>query len=200
MIHQQRLVIATHNHGKLKEFSALLAPYFKNIVSAGELGLPEPEETGETFTDNALLKARAAATEANCIALADDSGLCVNALHGAPGIYSGRYAETPQGRDFLFAMQKLNQEMGSNPDRSAYFICVLALVWPDERSEIFEGRLQGIIAPAPKGSNGHGYDPIFIPQGKNITCGEMSPEEKNAISHRAVAVRHLIAWLKKETP
>jgi XTP/dITP diphosphohydrolase len=193
----QKLVVATHNKGKLKEFSALLCPYFKNIVSAGDLGLPEPEETGTTFIDNALLKARAAAIAANCVALADDSGLCVHALNGAPGIYSGRYAETEHGRDFHFAMQRLNNEIGDNPDRSGYFICVLALVWPDGRHEIFEGRLQGHIAAEPRGTNGHGYDPIFVPDGKSKTCGEMTPDEKNAISHRGVAVQHLIKWLKK---
>lgn len=193
----QKLVVATHNKGKLKEFSILLAPYFKNIVSAGDLGLPEPEETGATFTDNALLKARAAATASNCLALADDSGLCVNALGGKPGIYSGRYADTEHGRDFPFAMERLNKEIGDNPDRSGYFICVLALVWPGGRHEVFEGRLQGVIAAAPRGNNGHGYDPVFIPEGKNITCGEMSAEEKNAVSHRAVAVKGLIEWLKK---
>ena len=192
-----KLVIATHNAGKLHEFRGLLAGLADDVTSAGELGLPEPDETGKTFIENALLKARAAANAAGRISLADDSGLCVNALGGAPGLFSGRYAEVNGKRDFPASMQKLHNEIGSNADRSAYFICVLALVWPDGRHDIFEGRLNGHIINPPRGANGHGYDACFMPVGEARTFAEMSDVEKSAISHRGIATRKLIAWLEK---
>lgn len=188
----QRLVIATHNPGKLKEFAALLAPYVAQIVSAGDLGLPEPEETGTSFTENAVLKARTAAQAAQAPALADDSGLCVAALGGRPGIHSARYAEGPQGKDFPRAMEKLHNELGSTTDRSAYFACVLALAWPDGHMETIEGRVDGQIIWPPRGTGGHGYDPAFVPNGHQQTFAEMDEAQKNAISHRGVAVQKLI--------
>jgi len=185
-----RLVIATHNEGKLHEFAELLKSYIPDIVSVGSLGLPSPEETGTTFTENALLKAKAAALATNTLALSDDSGLCVSALHGQPGIHSARWAEP--AKDFGRAMQRIQTELGDAKDRSAYFICVLALYWPDGHFETIEGRINGIIAPQPRGSFGHGYDPLFIPNGYDKTFAEMSDGEKNTISHRALATSALI--------
>ena len=201
------IVIATHNNGKLQEFSDLLKPYALNVVSAGQLGLPSPEETGVTFAENALLKARAACGATGMLALADDSGLCVNALDGQPGIYSARWAEAvavarsaeqsppnkEPSKDFNVAMQRIQNELGDAADRSAYFICVLALVWPDGRTETVEGRIDGVLALAPRGTNGHGYDPIFIPDGETRVFAEMGDDEKNAISHRGKATRELVA-------
>ena len=185
-----RLVIATHNRGKLRELAALLAPYAKDIVAAGDLGLPEPEETGATFAENAILKARAAAKASGHVALADDSGLCVAALKGAPGIYSARWAG--QGKDFAAAMQRVRGEIAANPDRSACFICVLALAWPDGSAETVEGRVDGNLTWPPKGNGGHGYDPMFVPIGETRTFSEMDDDEKDAISHRGNAVRGLV--------
>lgn len=182
-----RLVVATHNSGKLKEFAKLLSPFVKDIVSAGELGLPSPEETGSTFAENALLKAKAAAQASQSVALADDSGICVNALAGQPGIYSARWSVNGIDK----AMQRLQDELGDNPDRSAYFICTLILCWPDGYTETFEGRVDGTLAHAPRGTNGHGYDPIFIPDGYDRTFAEMSENEKNALSHRGRATEAL---------
>ncbi|MBV8060105.1 MAG: non-canonical purine NTP pyrophosphatase, partial [Alphaproteobacteria bacterium] len=153
---QGRLVVATHNKGKVKEFGALLAPYWQSFVSAAELNLPEPEETGQTFADNALLKARAAAG-AGYWTLADDSGLCVNALGGDPGLYSARWAG-PQ-KDFQMAMRRVHDGLANTNDRSAYFICVLALIDPDGREHVFEGRCEGAMTWPPRGSLGFGYDP-----------------------------------------
>ena len=189
-----RLVIATHNKGKLREFASLLAPYAPRIVSAGELGLPEPEETGQTFAENALIKAKAAAELSGCPALADDSGLCVAALNGAPGIYSARWAGPD--KDFAAAMKRVNDALGKTQDRSAYFICALVLAWPDGHREIFEGRIDGQIVWPPRGNKGHGYDPVFVPQGETRTFGEMPDTEKNAISHRAVATGQLVKFLQ----
>lgn len=183
-----RLVIATHNAGKLREFADLLQPYVTEITSAGELGLPSPVESGTTFAENAILKAKAAAQATGSLALADDSGLCITALGGKPGIYSARWVKP----DIATAMQRIQDELGDAPDRTAYFICVLALYWPDGRFETLEGRVNGTIAPAPRGTNGHGYDPIFVPDGYTVTFAEMHDEEKNAISHRGVAIRALI--------
>ena len=185
-----RIVIATHNVGKLREFSELLRPFAKEIVSAGELKLPEPEETGTTFAENAIIKAKAAALASNSLALADDSGLCVTALGGKPGIHSARWAEPKN--NFSGAMQRIEKELGSSQDRSAYFICVLALCRPDGSCETIEGRIDGTIAKSPRGANGHGYDPVFIPNGYGITFAEMDDEEKNRISHRGLATRALI--------
>jgi XTP/dITP diphosphohydrolase len=185
-----RLVIATHNKGKLREFGSLLGFYVKDIVSAGDLGLPEPEETGANFAENAILKARAAAKRTGSPALADDSGLCVNALKGAPGIFSARWGGST--RDFDIAMKRVNDEIGDVKDRSAYFICVLALTWPDGHSETVEGRVDGEIIWPPRGEGGMGYDPVFVPAGHHHTFAEMPPEEKDALSHRGKAVRELI--------
>jgi XTP/dITP diphosphohydrolase len=185
-----RLVIATHNAGKLREFSEILHPYMSSIVSAGELGLPSPVESGTTFAENALLKAKAAALASGSLALADDSGLCVTALGGKPGIFSARWAE-PKG-NFPNAMQRIEKELGNAADRSAYFICILTLYRPDGWTVSVEGRVDGTIAPAPRGNLGHGYDPIFIPNGYALTFAEMSEEKKNSISHRGLATRALI--------
>ncbi len=193
----ERLVIATYNPGKLREFSTLLAPFAPRIVSAGELGLPEPEETGNSFADNALIKARAAASLSGSTALADDSGLCVAALDGRPGILSARWAGPD--KNFPMAMAKLNEALGTSPDRSAWFACVLALAWPDGRAELFEGRVDGRILWPPRGTQGHGYDPIFAPGSEPRSFAEMTDVEKNALSHRGIAVRKLIAWLESRT-
>lgn len=187
----ERLIIATHNKGKLREFRDLLAPYVNVITSAGELNLPEPEETGTTFAENALLKAQAASKLSGSVALADDSGLCVTALGDNPGLYSARWAGP--AKDFSIAMKRVHAELGDTPDRSAWFICVLALAWPDGHSETVEGRVDGQIVWPPRGDKGHGYDPVFVPQGKKRTFAEMEETEKNALSHRGIAVQGLIA-------
>jgi XTP/dITP diphosphohydrolase len=174
----------------LNEFKDLLGFYGLEIVSAGQLGLPSPEETGATFTENAILKAKAACLATGSLALADDSGLCVTALDGRPGIYSARWAEP--SKDFKIAMQRIQDELGDIQDRSAYFVCVLALYWPDGTCECIEGRIDGTIAKTPRGENGHGYDPIFIPKDDARTFAEISDREKNAISHRGVATKALI--------
>lgn len=188
-----RLLIATHNAGKLKEFRNLLQGHVAEIVSAGELALPEPEETGTTFVENALLKARLAAEASGCVTLADDSGLCVNALNGDPGLFSARWAGA--SKDFAVAMRRVHETLGTHTDRSAYFIAVLALVWPDGRQEIFEGRINGTIVWPPRGDAGHGYDPIFQPQGDTRTFAEMGHGEKDAISHRGKALQQLLQKL-----
>lgn len=185
-----RLVLATHNQGKIKEISALLAPYVARFQSAGELGLSEPEETGATFAENAALKALAAARESGDVALADDSGLAVTALNGEPGIYSARWAG-PE-KDFGAAMAKVNTRLGDNPDRSAAFIAVLALAWPDGHVECVEGRVDGVLAWPPRGEGGFGYDSMFVPAGHDISFGEMTPAQKQSLSHRARAFRKLV--------
>lgn len=185
------LVIATHNPGKLREIAELLAPYAADFRSAGELGLAEPEETGSTFVANAALKARAAAEASGRAALADDSGLAVVGLDGAPGIYSARWAGP--GKDFALAMARVNAELGDNPDRRAYFVCALALAWPDGHVETVEGRVYGTLTREPRGERGFGYDPIFVPDGHAVTFAEMAPAEKHAMSHRADAFRQLTA-------
>jgi XTP/dITP diphosphohydrolase len=181
----QRLAIATHNEGKRREIEALLAPFGIEIVGAGALGLPEPEETGDSFEANAELKARAAADAGGLPALADDSGLVVPALNGAPGIYSARWAG-PQ-RDFALAMARVERELAGNPDRRAYFVAVLALAWPGGAIETWRGEVQGTLVWPPRGGNGFGYDPMFRPDGETMTYGEMSPAEKNRTNHRARA-------------
>ncbi len=190
---ESRLVIASHNPGKLEELAALMSLLAVATVGAAELGLPEPEETGRSFTDNAALKAHAAAETAMAPALADDSGLVVAGLDGAPGIYSARWAETDQGRDFSAAMKRAETELGDSTDRSAHFACVLALAWPDGHCEMFEGRVHGELVFPPRGERGFGYDPIFVPQGHDITFGEMDPALKHRISHRADAFAKLVA-------
>lgn len=187
-----KLVVASHNPGKVREIGDLLAPFGIETVSAGDLGLDEPEETGETFRANAELKALAAAKAANLPALADDSGLCVNALSGAPGIYSARWAGP--NKDFAFAMEKLRRGMleAGLSDTSAFFICGLALAWPDGHTEYFEGRVDGELTWPPRGDKGFGYDPVFIPQGYETTFGEMEPQAKHDMSHRTHAFRQLV--------
>ena len=205
-----RLVIASHNEGKVREIAALLGPYGIEPVSAASLDLPEPEETGATFMDNADLKARAAADLTGMVALADDSGLCVEALGNRPGIFSARWALAEGGhvpadnepghvegdRDFMRAMRRVEAEveaLGPDVSRNAHFVCALALVWPDGHSEWFEGRVDGCLVWPPRGDNGFGYDPMFEPEGGERTFGEMDPDAKHAISHRADAFRKLVA-------
>lgn len=186
----EELVLATHNPGKAREISDLLALYVTNFFTAGELDLPEPEETGETFVENALLKARAAARASGKPALADDSGLAVYALDGAPGIYSARWGGPH--KDFNMAMAKVHEELGDNPDRSAAFICVLAIAYPDGSEKSFEGRIEGTITWPARGEKGFGYDPIFVPEGDTRTFAEFEPAEKHRISHRARAFKALV--------
>jgi XTP/dITP diphosphohydrolase len=185
-----KLVLASHNPGKVREINDLLAPYGADVVSAGALGLPEPEETEDSFIGNARLKALAAATASGLPALADDSGMAVNALDGAPGIYSARWAGP--SKDFGAAMKKVLALLQPSKDRSAEFVCALALAWPDGHCECFEGRIPGVITDAPRGSKGFGYDPIFLPDNSTLTFGEMEAEAKHAISHRALAFRQLV--------
>ena len=195
------LVIATHNEGKLKEISALLAPHGVKCISAGSLGLPEPAETGTTFVQNALLKARAAAEASGLPALADDSGLSVDALDGRPGVYTADWAERQwfegdPGRDWYMAMGKVEgmlQQKGAQVDRSCAFHCVLAICWPDGEQAVYEGTAPGSLTWPPRGEMGFGYDPVFIPEGREQTFAEIDPEEKHAISHRADAFAKLVA-------
>ncbi len=190
------LLIATHNTGKVREFEEMLAQLGITLKSAADFDLPEPEETGTTFTDNALLKAKAGCEATGLPTLADDSGFCVTSLMGRPGIYSARWAETEAGRDFNAAMVRVNEELGEAEDRSAYFVAVLALVYPDGREEIFEGRIDGLAVWPPRGNKGFGYDPMFVPSGYNMTFGEMESAEKHKISHRALAVQQFVGYLK----
>jgi XTP/dITP diphosphohydrolase len=180
-----RLVLASHNQGKLREIAALMQPYGIETLSAAALGLPEPEETGATFEENAALKARAAAVASGLPALADDSGLVVPALDGAPGIYSARWAGA--GKDFRLAMEKVEARLLGKGDRRAFFVAVLTLAWPDGHSESFRGEVHGRLVWPPRGDKGFGYDPIFVADGESLTFGEMPPEKKHAMSHRAVA-------------
>jgi XTP/dITP diphosphohydrolase len=186
-----RLVIASHNNGKVREIGDLLATYDVAVISATDLGLPEPKETGATFIANAELKASAAARASQLPALADDSGLVVPALDGAPGINSARWAG-PE-RNFAKAMARVERELAHKPDRSAHFICALSLAWPDGHVESVEGRADGVLVFPPRGDKGFGYDPIFQPNGYQITYGEMEPAAKLAINHRSDAFRKLIA-------
>jgi len=196
-----RLVIATHNPGKLKEISALLAPYGVDCISAGSLGLPEPAETGTSFVENALIKARAAAEASGIVALADDSGLSVGALGGRPGVYTADWAERQwfegePGRDWYMAMGKVEGLLaGQGPDtpRDASFHCVLALAWPDCDSAVYEGAVRGSLTWPPSGTMGFGYDPVFVPAGRKHTFAEIDPAEKHRISHRADAFAKLVA-------
>ena len=187
---EKRLIIASHNSGKVREIGELLHPWSVEVVSAAELNLPEPEETGLTFAANAKLKAHAAALAAKLPALADDSGLSVNALDGSPGIYSARWGG-PE-KDFDAAMARVNVEMGDAADRRAQFVCALALTWPDGHSAVFEGTVDGTLVWPPRGDRGFGYDPMFLAEGDTGTYGEIDPMEKHAKSHRAVAFRKLI--------
>lgn len=186
-----RLVIASHNRGKVREIEDLLRPFAVAVVAAGELGLPEPEETGETFVANAELKATAAALGAGLPALADDSGLVVPALGGAPGVFSARWAGPT--KDFRVAMKRVERALAGSADDRAHFVCALVLAWPDGHRECFEGVVSGRLVFPPRGERGFGYDPIFVADRREVTFGEMDPEEKHRISHRADAFRKLIA-------
>jgi XTP/dITP diphosphohydrolase len=207
-----RLVIASHNEGKVREIAELLGPYGIEPVSAAELDLPEPEEIGVSFIENADLKARSAADLSGLPALADDSGLCVEALGDRPGIFSARWGlggdpsvppaggpgEVQGDRDFARAMRRVQDELealGPEASRAAHFVCALALCWPDGHCEWFEGRVDGTLAWPPRGDRGFGYDPIFIPAGRQETFGEMDPAEKHRMSHRADAFRKLVEAL-----
>jgi non-canonical purine NTP pyrophosphatase (RdgB/HAM1 family) len=184
-----RLVIASHNPGKVEEISALLAPFQIVTVSAASLGLPEPEETGDSFEANAALKARAAAEAGQMPALADDSGLVVPALGGAPGIYSARWAGP--SKDFGSAMARVRRELGDQAP-SALFVAVLGLAWPNGATELFRGEAEGTLTWPPRGNRGFGYDPMFIPLGHTRSFGEFDPAEKHRISHRARAFAKLV--------
>ena len=194
-----KLVIATHNEGKLREIRDLLAPHGIECVGAAELDLPEPEETGVTFVDNAELKARASADLSGLPALADDSGLSVDALHGRPGIHSARWAEDEDGnRDFNRAMMRVWDEVeAAGPDggHDAHFVCALSIAWPDGAIESFEGRVHGTLVWPPRGTNGFGYDAMFVANGDERTFGEIEPAAKHAVSHRAAAFAKLTAAL-----
>ena len=192
----QRLIAATHNAGKAREIAALLEGRFE-LIAAGELGLPEPEETETTFVGNAVLKARAAADASGCAAIADDSGLSVNALSGAPGVLSARWAETGAGRDFGFAMRRLEEAVKASgaTDAGAWFTCALAVAWPNGPVVAVEGRVDGDLVFPPRGSFGFGYDPVFRPVGAQRTFGETPAEEKDRDSHRARAFAKLKAAL-----
>jgi len=187
-----RLVIASHNQGKVREIRELLAPYRLDVVGAADLGLPEPEETGSSFAENAKLKAEAAASASRLAALADDSGLSVAALDGAPGIFSARWAGPK--KDFRVAMARVEKEMreSGNPDKRAHFVCALALSAPGAETAIFEGRAYGTLDFPPRGQFGFGYDPIFMPEGHRFTFAEMDPQAKHAISHRAKAFEKFV--------
>ncbi len=192
----ERLLIATHNAGKLEEIADLLRPFSVAVVSAGELGLPEPIEDGTTFVENARTKAHAAAKASGLIALSDDSGIEIDALDGAPGVYTADWAETPQGRDFTMAMSRTHDQLeaaNAPHPRTARFCCTLVMAWPDGHDEVFPGVMPGQVVWPMRGEQGHGYDPIFMPDGYNITFGEMDRMEKNRISHRADAFRKLVA-------
>jgi XTP/dITP diphosphohydrolase len=198
------LVIATHNPGKLREIAALIEPLGIQCVGAEELGLPEPEEIGNTFLDNADLKAREAADLSGLPALADDSGLSVDALHGLPGIFSARWAEDSEGkRDWMRAMKRVWTDIeiaGPDASRDAHFACALSLAWPnDGMVESFEGRVDGTLVWPPRGDKGFGYDPMFVPVGREQTFGEMDPAEKHKISHRADAFRKLTRALARSS-
>src|SRR5512147_1473269 len=186
-----RLVIASHNRGKVREIGDLLRPFAVDVVAAGDLGLSEPEETGETFIANAELKAMAAARDWGLPALADDSGLVVPALDDAPGVLSARWAGPD--KDFRLAMRRVEDALAGIADRRAHFACALSLAWPDGHRETFEGIVHGRLVFPPRGERGFGYDPIFIANGRHITFGEMEPEEKHRISHRVDAFRKLVA-------
>lgn len=190
------LLVATHNKGKLEEITDLLQPFGIKVVGAAEINLPEPEETETTFVGNARIKAHAAAKAANLPSLSDDSGITIDALDGAPGVYTADWAETPNGRDFVMAMTNTNaklEEVNAPFPRLAQFRCTLVLAWPDGHDEVFEGVMPGQLVWPMRGDQGHGYDPIFQPDGYDITFGEMDRWEKNKISHRADAFKKFVA-------
>lgn len=189
--HGSKIVLASHNAGKLREFSTLLAASGITVVSAAELDLPEPEETEETFAGNAAIKALAAAQASGLPALADDSGFCVSALDNRPGVYSARWGGPT--KDMQVAMERVHQEMGDTPDHRAFFVAALCLAWPDGETRTVQGECHGTVVWPPRGDHGHGYDPMFVPEGETRTFAEMTEAEKNAVSHRG---RALTAFLK----
>lgn len=191
-----RLVIASHNAGKIREIGALLEPFGVTVISAGDLGLEEPEETEDTFVGNARIKAHFAAKASGLPALSDDSGITVDALDGQPGVYTADWAETPDGRDFPMAMTKvwtMLEERNAPEPRSAAFNCTLCLAWPDGHDEIFEGIVRGAVSWPMRGDQGFGFDPIFVPEGHTETFGEMDPAKKHEMSHRADAFAKLVS-------
>jgi len=190
------LVVATHNNGKLEEIASLIRPFSVSVKGAAELKLAEPEETETTFVGNARIKAHAAAQATGLPSLSDDSGIEIDALDGAPGVYTADWAETPNGRDFVMAMTKANDmldQRGATNPRTARFCCTLVMAWPDGHDEVFPGIMPGQVVWPMRGDQGHGYDPIFQPDGYDMTFGEMDRWEKNKISHRADAFRKLVA-------
>ncbi len=192
----QKLLVATHNQGKLEEIGKLLEPFGISVVSAGEMGLAEPAETEDNFVGNARIKAHFAAQATGLPALADDSGISIDALGGAPGVYTADWAETQTGRDFVMAMTRTWTELeavAASLPRRAQFRCTLVLAWPDGHDEVFEGVMPGQVVWPMRGAQGHGYDPIFQPDGFDVTFGEMDRWQKNQISHRADAFRKLVA-------
>jgi XTP/dITP diphosphohydrolase len=191
-----RLLVATHNAGKLTEIAEILAPHGVEVVGAGDMDLPEPEETEDSFVGNARIKAHAASEATGLPALADDSGITIDALNGAPGVYTADWAETGNGRDFMMAMTRANDEIsakGPNAPRTAQFRCTLVIAWPDGHDEVFEGVMPGQLVWPIRGAGGFGYDPMFQPDGYDITCGEMDKAEKNKISHRGRALAQFVA-------
>lgn len=193
---EKKLLIATHNKGKLAEFKALMAPFGVEVVGAAEMDLAEPVEDGTTFVENARIKAHAAVKATGLPALSDDSGIEIDALDKQPGVYTADWAETPNGRDFPMAMKKsydMLMAKGAEQPWTARFCCTLVLAWPDGHDEVFAGTIEGQVVWPMRGAEGHGYDPIFMPDGHDITLGEMSAQAKNEISHRAEAVKKLIA-------
>ncbi|MBE1294044.1 MAG: RdgB/HAM1 family non-canonical purine NTP pyrophosphatase [Rhodobacteraceae bacterium] len=190
-----QLLVATHNAGKLAEITEILAPHGVSVVGAGDMDLPEPEETEDTFVGNARIKAHAAAKATGLPALSDDSGITIDALDGAPGVYTADWAETGNGRDFMKAMTRANDEItakGPDAPRSAQFRCTLVLAWPDGHDEVFEGVMAGDLVWPIRGEGGFGYDPMFKPDGYDVTCAEMPKEEKNQISHRGRALKAFV--------
>ncbi len=190
-----QLLVATHNAGKLAEITEILAPHGVSVVGAGDMDLPEPEETEDTFMGNARIKAHAAAKATGLPALSDDSGITIDALDGAPGVYTADWAETGNGRDFMKAMTRANDEItakGADAPRSAQFRCTLVLAWPDGHDEVFEGVMAGDLVWPIRGEGGFGYDPMFMPDGYDVTCAEMPKEEKNQISHRGRALKAFV--------
>lgn len=195
-----RVVIATHNAGKLREMNELLAPYGVEAVSAGQLGLPEPVENGTMFSENAGIKARAAAKATGLPSIADDSGICVDAIDGAPGIFTADWCGSP--RDYAHGMERIRLELTRRDvtptGAAAHFVSCIVVAWPDGREDVFEGRVFGTLAYPPRGVNGFGYDPVFVPEGETQTFGEMTAPEKKQHSHRARAVARMIAALLNE--
>ncbi|UWQ41366.1 RdgB/HAM1 family non-canonical purine NTP pyrophosphatase [Leisingera aquaemixtae] len=190
-----KLLVATHNKGKLNEIAEILTPYGVTVIGAGEMDLPEPEETEDTFVGNARIKAHAAARATGLPALSDDSGITIDALNGAPGVYTADWAQTPNGRDFEMAMTRANDELtaaGASAPRTAQFRCTLVVAWPDGHDEVFEGVMPGQLVWPVRGGHGFGYDPMFQPDGYEITCAEMDPAEKNTISHRGKALAQFV--------